>query len=76
MQYLAIREEEESVVSITAKVRQSFGNKSLILVQANGFKMEDTDTTRGKFYLKDLTYWNVSFLTSVIYHFIYIFSCP
>ena len=56
MQYLIIREEEASVVSITAKVRQSFGNKSLILVQANGFKMEDTYTTRGKFYLKDLTY--------------------
>ena len=56
MQYLIIREEEASVVSITAKVRQSFGNKSLILVQANGFKMEDTDTTRGKFYLNDLTY--------------------
>ena len=58
MQYLTIREEEASVVSITAKVRQSFGKyvESLILVQANGFKMEDTDTTRGKFYLKDLTY--------------------
>ena len=52
MQYLTIREEEASVVSITAKVRQSFGK----YVQANGFKMEDTDTTRGKFYLKDLTY--------------------
>ena len=50
MQYLTIREEEGSVVSITVKERQSFGNKSLILVQANGFKMEDTDTTRGKFY--------------------------
>ena len=50
MQYLTIREKEASVVSITAKVCQSFGNKSLILVQANGFKIEDTDTTRGKFY--------------------------
>ena len=38
------------LVSITAKVRQGFGNESLILVQANGFKVEDTDTTRGKFY--------------------------
>ena len=56
MQYLTIREEEVSVVSITAKVRQSFGNEYLILVQTNGFKMEDTNTTRGKFYLKDLTY--------------------
>ena len=50
MQYLTVREEEASVVSITAKVRQSFGNESLILVEANGFKMKDTDTSRGKFY--------------------------
>ena len=56
MQYLTIREEEVSVVSITARVRQSFGNGSLILAEVNGFKMEDTETTRDKFYLKDLTY--------------------
>ena len=43
------------MVSITAKVRQGFGNESLIQVPANGFRMEDTDTTRSKFYLKDLT---------------------
>ena len=61
MQYLTIREEEVSVVSITARVRQSFGNGSLILAEVNGFKMEDTETTRDKFYLKDLTYWNAVF---------------
>ena len=41
---------EGILVSITAKVRQSFANESLILVQDNGFKVEDTDITRGKFY--------------------------
>ena len=48
MQYLTIREEEASVISITARKRHD-KNESFMLLQANVIKMEDTDTTSEKF---------------------------
>ena len=75
MQYLFIRDEEVSVVSITAKVCQSFGNESLILVQPNDFKIEDTDTTKSKFYFKGFDMLKCQFSQQSYLSFICILSC-
>jgi len=47
IQYFHVTDEECSVDQITEKAREGFGNDNLILVQANGLKVEDSDVTKG-----------------------------
>ena len=45
MKYFSINEESANV--ITEMVRSSFEDQTLILVQSNGCRLEDTEATRG-----------------------------
>ena len=45
--FFHIDEESANVVDVTTKVRSGFGDENLILVNANGLRIEDSDATRG-----------------------------
>jgi len=64
IQYFHVTDEECSVDQITEKAREGFGNDNLILVQANGLKVEDSDVTKG---IKYTLYYisNVNFALSL-----------
>ena len=47
MKYFSINEESANVHDITEMVRSGFEDQNLILVQGNGFRLEDTEATRG-----------------------------
>ena len=47
MHFIQIGEEECSVGTITEKVEESFGIEERVLVQANGFKYEENQVTKG-----------------------------
>ena len=47
MKYFSINEESANVHDITEMVRSSFEDQTLILVQSNGCRLEDTEATRG-----------------------------
>ena len=47
MKYFSINEESANVHDITEMVRSSFEDQTLILVQSNGCRLEDTEKTRG-----------------------------
>ena len=51
MHYVSISEDNRNAVDITEKVRSDFENHNLVLVQANGLRIEDNGVTRG-IYLK------------------------
>ena len=51
MQYLSISEDNDNAVDITEKVRSDFENHNLVLVQANGLRIDDHGVIRG-IYLK------------------------
>jgi len=48
MQYFLITEDTANVIDITEMVRISFDDRTLVLAQANGCRLEDTEITRGK----------------------------
>ena len=48
MMYFNITEETANVQDITERVREDFEDNSLVLVQANGLRVEDSVVTRGK----------------------------
>jgi len=48
MQYFLITEDTANVIDITEMVRISFDDRTLVLAQANGCRLEDTEVTRGK----------------------------
>jgi hypothetical protein len=50
MQYVTITSETANVNDITEKVKICFDNRNLILVQANGLRIEENETTNGKYY--------------------------
>lgn len=50
MQYVTITPETSNVHDITEKVRKGFCNENLILVQANGLKIEENSITSGEFF--------------------------
>ena len=45
--FIQIGEEDCSVGTITEEAEESFGIKELVLVQANGFKCEEGQVTKG-----------------------------
>ena len=45
--FFSIDEDTANVVDVTAKIRSGFGDESLILVNSNGLRIEDSDVTRG-----------------------------
>ena len=47
MYFIQIGEEECSVGTMTERAKESFGIEELVLVQANGFKYEDIQATKG-----------------------------
>ena len=47
MHFIQIGEEECNVGTITEKGEESFGIEELVLVQANGFKYEESQVTKG-----------------------------
>ena len=51
MHYVSISEDNRNAVDITEKVRSDFEKHNLVLVQANGLRIEDNGVTRG-IYLK------------------------
>lgn len=48
MQYFHLTENECNLQTVTTKVREGFNDDALILVQANGYRIEDNEATRGK----------------------------
>ena len=48
VKHVKINEENANVVDITELVRESFENTTLVLVQSNGCRFEDSDHTKGK----------------------------
>ena len=49
MHFIQIDEEECSVGTITEKAEESFGIQELVLVQASGFKYEESQVTKGPY---------------------------
>lgn len=49
LQYFHITPVESNVETVTEKVRNGFDNANLILVQSNGYKIEDNEATRGMY---------------------------
>lgn len=47
MQFFNITEESANLADITEKVRNGFEINDLVLIQANGLRIEDNDVTRG-----------------------------
>ena len=47
MHFIQIGEEEYSVGTITEKAEESFGIEELVFIQANGFKYEESQVTKG-----------------------------
>lgn len=47
LQYFHITHAESNVETVTEKVRVGFDDPNLILVQSNGYKIEDNEATRG-----------------------------
>ena len=47
MHFIQICDGECSVGTITAKSEESFGIEELVLVQANGFRYEESQVTKG-----------------------------
>ena len=47
MHFIQIGEEECSLGIISEKVEESFGIEELVLVQANGFKYEESQVAKG-----------------------------
>ena len=47
MKYFSINEESASLPDIAEMVRSSFEDQILILVQSNGWRLEDKEVTRG-----------------------------
>ena len=49
MQFFNIDEGSANVTDITAKCRDGFGNENLLLVQANGLRIEDNAVTQSEY---------------------------
>ena len=47
MQYVSINEDNCNVADIMEKVRSDYEKRNLVLVQANGLRIEDNGVTRG-----------------------------
>ena len=47
MKYFLIDEESANVHDITEMVRSRFEDQTLILVERNGYRLEDTEATKG-----------------------------
>ena len=49
MQFFNIDEGSANVTDITTKCRDGFGNENLLLVQANGLRIEDNAVTQSEY---------------------------